>query len=175
MDRTRWFSTASPPAILYTFITNGGGVIISFYVSENSGDNWTEIEIDLPGLPTKGDLNAYLRLQGNYNLSLGVDPADPYIVYLGAVPLLKAIRNPTSKKWRFMDIGKNIHSDNHAFAFHPTDTKTIFTGNDGGIYKSNNGGATWDDTINEGLCIMQFEFIDSTSRVGCSSACGNSR
>jgi hypothetical protein len=78
---------------------------------------------------------------------------------LGAVPLLKAIRNPRSKYWNFIDIGRIIHTDNHAFAFHPTDNVVIYAGNDGGIYKSNDGGLHWDDTLNEGLCITQFEFM----------------
>ena len=73
---------------------------------------------------------------------------------------MKAIRNPRSNKWNIIDIGKSIHADNHAFAFHPTDSAIIFTGNDGGIYKSKDGGLTWDDTLNEGLCITQFEFMD---------------
>src|SRR5262249_9272918 len=36
----------------------------------------------------------------------------------------------------------------------------IYAGCDGGIYKSIDAGATWLDTINEGPCITQFEFID---------------
>ena len=79
---------------------------------------------------------------------------------MGAVILLKGIRNPKSKNWAFKDVGKNIHTDHHAFAFHPTDNMTIFAGNDGGIYKSTDGGITWDDAINEGLCITQCEFMD---------------
>jgi hypothetical protein len=55
--------------------------------------------------------------------------------------------------------GGTIHPDNHAFAGHPTDHLTIYAGNDGGIYKSTDGGATWDDRINEGITITQFEFI----------------
>ncbi|HEX8685890.1 MAG TPA: hypothetical protein VF654_05290, partial [Pyrinomonadaceae bacterium] len=53
-----------------------------------------------------------------------------------------------------------IHPDNHALAFHPTNHLVLYAGSDGGIYKSSDGGANWSDTINEGLCITQFEFID---------------
>src|SRR5581483_11562036 len=34
-----------------------------------------------------------------------------------------------------------------------------YAGSDGGIYKSSDGGASWSDTINEGICITQFEFM----------------
>src|SRR5262249_8859598 len=35
-----------------------------------------------------------------------------------------------------------------------------FAGTDGGIYKSTNGGSSWNDAINDDLCLTQFEFID---------------
>src|SRR5262249_44933385 len=55
--------------------------------------------------------------------------------------------------------GTQIHVDNHAFASHPTNHLQIYAGTDGGIYQSADGGCTWDDRINEGLVITQFEFI----------------
>ena len=147
----------SDPHQIYAFMTNEPNQdTYYFYSSKNGGSTWTNIN-----LPTTEDTRIRsLGKQGNYNLVIAVDYNDPNIVYLGATPLLKAIRNPRSNKWRFIDIGRNIHDDSHAFAFHPTDNNIIFTGNDGGIYRSNDGGATWDDTINEGLCITQFESMD---------------
>ena len=53
-----------------------------------------------------------------------------------------------------------IHPDHHAFAFDNFNPSIIYAGSDGGLYKSNNGGETWSDTINEGFCIAQFEVID---------------
>jgi photosystem II stability/assembly factor-like uncharacterized protein len=150
--------------ILFTLMSNGlDGRIEHFYMSENSGSTW--ISIDLPEIRIGRDLfnkevKRGIGFQGHYNLNIIVDPEDSNVVYLSGVPLLKAIRNPRSGQWTFIDIGRNIHTDNHAFAFHPTDTMKIFTGNDGGIYKSTDGGITWDDTLNEGLCITQFEFMD---------------
>jgi photosystem II stability/assembly factor-like uncharacterized protein len=146
----------SDPHKIYAFMTSGDtGDTYYFYASTNGGSTWTNVSI-----PSTETQIRPLGEQGNYNLIIAVDYNDPDIVYLGAMPLLKAIRNPRSNKWRFIDIGRNIHDDNHAFAFHPTDNNVIFVGNDGGIYKSYDGGATWDDTLNEGLCITQFESID---------------
>ncbi len=153
--------------ILYTLMSNNAdnGIVTYFYISENSGSTWNSI--DLPdiligktpyGKNTKAGIG--IGSQGYYNLNIAVDPEDSNTVYLGAVILLKGIRNPRSKNWAFKDVGRNIHTDHHAFAFHPTDNMTIFSGNDGGIYKSTDGGITWDDTINEGLCITQCEFMD---------------
>ncbi len=151
--------------IIYTLMSGGDpAVVMYFYMSEDSGSTWTFIHF--PDITIKGDRFNYdengpegIGLQGNYNLNIAVDPDDNNTVYLSAMPLLKAIRNPRSKNWMFIDVGRNIHTDNHAFAFHPTDNMIIFTGNDGGIYKSTDGGLTWDDTMNEGLCITEFEFM----------------
>ncbi len=93
-------------------------------------------------------------------MNLAVDPSTPDIVYISAVSLHKAMRNPTTNSWSLREIGANIHPDNHCFAFDPTNHLIIYAGNDGGIYKSTNGGTTWSDSINRGLCICQFEFID---------------
>ena len=54
-----------------------------------------------------------------------------------------------SGSWNFTDIGGNIHEDNHAFVFDPTNSSIIYTGNDGGIYKSTDRGTTWIDSINK--------------------------
>lgn len=62
--------------------------------------------------------------------------------------------------WTFTDIGGPFHPDNHAFAFDPMNSLVIYAGSDGGIYKSTDGGMTWSDSINRGLCIAQLEFME---------------
>jgi len=94
---------------------------------------------------------------GAYTLNVAVDISTPNIVYLSGVELYKAVR--TGGSWTVTNVGSAIHPDNHAFASHPTDHLTAYAGSDGGIYKSTDGGANWDDLINEGLSITQFEFI----------------
>jgi photosystem II stability/assembly factor-like uncharacterized protein len=149
--------------ILYTLMDNGQEKVKYFYMTEDNGSTWISIdfpEIIIGGISYHPKGTKGIGTQGSYNLNIIVDPQESNIVYLSAVPLLKAIRNRRSGKWTFIDIGRNIHTDNHTFAFHPTDNKIIFTGNDGGIYKSTDGGITWKDTLNEGLCITQFTFMD---------------
>lgn len=121
-----------------------------FYRTTDGGATWTAIA--LPG----GNIGG----QGFYNLYVQVDPTTPDIVYLGGISVWKATRNAASNTWTITDIGQRIHPDNHAFAFDPIDHQIIYAGNDGGVYKSVDGGTTWLDSINEGPCITQFEFID---------------
>ena len=121
-----------------------------FFQSTDGGTTWAAIP--LPG----GNIGG----QGFYNINVAVDPTTPDIVYLSGISIWKAVRNTTTGAWTITDIGRPVHPDNHAFAFQPGNSLTVYAGNDGGIYKSTDGGANWSDTINEGPCITQFEFID---------------
>jgi photosystem II stability/assembly factor-like uncharacterized protein len=136
-----------------------GDVIDGFYQSVDGGTTWKRIE--LPGKGTLVDTwcKDSIGAQGFYNLNVAVDPTTPDIVYLSGVTLWKAVRTPSTNSWNIKDIGVPIHPDHHAFAFDPTNSSIIYAGNDGGIYMSKDGGENWTDTINEGLCITQFEFM----------------
>jgi len=137
-------------------------LIDQFYMSEDNGENWERIP--LPGIGTKDNRSPWFRDsiggQGYYNLNVAVHPNNPNIVFLSGISLWKVTRDASPDKWNIRDIGIPIHPDHHAFAFDHFNTSTIYAGNDGGLYKSNNGGETWSDTINEGFCIAQFEVID---------------
>ena len=149
--RTRLSISPSSPQVVYALMSDSGGHFVNqFYNTTDGGNTWNSIA--LPG----GNIGR----QGFYNLNLAVDPSTPDIVYLCAISLWKASRDATTGTWNFTDIGRNIHVDHHAFAFDPTNSSVIYTGNDGGIYKSNDRGTTWIDSINKGLCITQFEFLD---------------
>jgi hypothetical protein len=146
----------SSPQIVYALMANKENpnpklayLVDKFYRSTDSGATWTAIP--LPG----GNIGA----QGFYNLHVTVDPATPDIVYLGGVSLWKATRDTQADTWTITDIGGAFHPDNHALAFDPTNHLLLYAGSDGGLYTSPDGGATWSDSINAGLCITQFEFI----------------
>jgi photosystem II stability/assembly factor-like uncharacterized protein len=155
--------SASSPETLYALFANNEttsrttppsypSAIDKFYVTTNGGSSWKSIDLHRGPRGIGG--------QGWYNLNVAVAPSTPDIVYLSGMSVWKAVHNTSTDAWRVTDVGKNIHADNHAFAFQPGSPSIVYAGCDGGIYKSIDGGATWLDTINEGLCIAQFEFID---------------
>jgi photosystem II stability/assembly factor-like uncharacterized protein len=139
--------SASSSQTLYALMSNSSYSVNQFYVTMDGGTSWSSI--GLPG----GNIGG----QGFYNLNCAVDPTTPDIVYLSSISLWKAIRSGTT--WTITDIGGPFHPDNHALAFDPANHLVIYAGSDGGIYRSSDGGATWSDSINKGLCISQLEFL----------------
>lgn len=122
-------------------------LVNQFYVTSDGGSSWSSIA--LPG----GNIGG----QGFYNLNCEVDPTTPDIVYLSSISLWKATHSGST--WSITNIGGPFHPDNHALALDPANHLVIYAGSDGGIYRSPDGGATWSDSINKGLCISQFEFL----------------
>jgi hypothetical protein len=139
---------ASPPnaagiQVLYVTMTGGNGAPdpVGIFQSTNQGTNW--VQQSATGLST--------GTQGGYDLTMGVDPASPGdgvndIIYLGAVGQFKS----TDSGDNFTTISNGQHVDSHAgWVFFPQISptpSTVWTGNDGGIFRSDDGGATWTGT-----------------------------
>jgi photosystem II stability/assembly factor-like uncharacterized protein len=141
-------SLTSPQTVYALMANNKDYTVDKFYVTTNGGSSWSAI-----ALPS-GSIGG----QGFYNLAVNVDLTTPDIVYLSGISLWKAVKSGTV--WTITDIGGLFHPDNHALAFRPANHLALYAASDGGIYKSSDGGTTWDDSINKGLGITQFEFID---------------
>ena len=148
----------SEPNRIYALMDNDSDVIDQFYQSHDNGETWERITIDVP--PGRRNGPNDLGVQGFYDINVAVHPRDANIVYLSGISLWKAIRDKNTNNWRFSDIGLELHPDNHSFAFDSKNPEILYAGNDGGIYKSSDGGKTWDDNINQGLCITQFDFME---------------
>jgi photosystem II stability/assembly factor-like uncharacterized protein len=160
LDAGRICISISPsnPEIVYVLAANKEGYINQFYRTINAGKTWERINISVNKSSSPWE-DGTIGDQGDYNIDIAVDPKSSDIVYLAGISLWKVIYNKTANNWIFRDIGKSLHPDNHTIVFDPKNNFRLYVGNDGGIYKSIDGGETWDDTINEGLCITQFEYM----------------
>jgi photosystem II stability/assembly factor-like uncharacterized protein len=101
--------------------------------------------------------------QAWYDWCAAVAPNNPDILYLGEIDIRKGVRSATGS-WSWATISAqsggldSIHPDQHHITFSPTDPNVVYVGNDGGIYRSPNGGTDW-DPLNKGLGITEFEYL----------------
>jgi photosystem II stability/assembly factor-like uncharacterized protein len=122
-------------------------------VSTNGGGNFTNR--GNPGLDTG---------QFDYNNYLAVSPADANTLYVGTRDVYKSTDGGLS----FVNLNKNFdlmgnytpdqsnaHPDQHCLAFAPNNANALYIGNDGGLYKSADGGANFIGS-NTGLSLTQF-------------------
>src|SRR5215213_856772 len=95
--------------------------------------------------------------QGWYDNVIAVDPTDENKVWAGGVDLFRSDNGganwAVASYWWFQGNGtppnngdpQLVHADNHIIAFHPnyngTSNQTMFVGDDGGIYKTDNANA----------------------------------
>ncbi|MGC8653662.1 MAG: VPS10 domain-containing protein [Candidatus Kryptoniota bacterium] len=116
------------------------------YKSTNGGQSWNSLPVNVD----------YGGGQGWYNNFVAVDPTNPNIVYLGGVDLWKSTDGGQS--WsnytRAYTTG-TVHPDQHSMSFQAGNGNVFYLGNDGGVWKTLNGGAQF-SSCNSNLQITQF-------------------
>jgi hypothetical protein len=99
--------------------------------------------------------------QAWYDWCLAVSPSDKDTVYWGAIELYRGRRASNAWTWENISsrkIGDSIHPDQHHLAFDPNDPRVLYACNDGGLFRSPDGGTSW-ASLNPGLAITEFEFL----------------
>ncbi|GAB4186469.1 MAG: T9SS type A sorting domain-containing protein [Wenzhouxiangellaceae bacterium] len=121
------------------------------YRSADNGNNFVQTPSTTP----------FIERQGTYDLTVAVDPSDSDTVYLGAVDQFRTTdAGVTITRNSFWNPGagqlpQKIHADHHVNTFDPNDPNILWTGSDGGIYVSEDGGDT-NEVRDIGLYAMQF-------------------
>ena len=136
------------PDIAYAFGAAGGAA----HLWRRTGTTWTKIKV-----PSTLNVN-----QAWYDWYVAATPDNKNQVYIGAIDTLRG--DLSGSTWRWTNVttqGSNsIHPDQHCLTFAPDNSKTIYAGNDGGIYRSVTSGRKWTD-INKGLAITEIEYMAS--------------
>ncbi|HQR20647.1 MAG TPA: hypothetical protein PKV98_07265 [Burkholderiaceae bacterium] len=154
--------SASSPARIVALMANASDAFLGLYrTSDATGTTWE--------LCTS---SATIQLYGAFTNDVGVDPTTPDVVYVSGVEMYKCVRNAATGAWAVSNVGNNIHPDSHALGFHPTLNQTVYSGNDGGFFITRDGGATWEDAPNEGLCLLQYEAVDNHGSSDAFIQCG---
>jgi photosystem II stability/assembly factor-like uncharacterized protein len=158
-DQPSNFKLAVTPAndnFLYVYLggTNAQALFeLRVEVSTNGGGTFTNR--GNPGIDTG---------QFTYNNFLAVSPADPNTVYIGSRDVYKSTNGAVSfvnvngnfdLQGNYTPLMSNAHPDQHCLAIVSGNANTLFLGNDGGLYKSTDAGATFTGS-NNGLSLTQF-------------------
>ncbi len=110
------------------------------YRSTDGGNNFS-LQSNTPNI---------IGIQGLYHVSIAVNPSNANEVFVGGVIQYRSADGGVT--WTQLQGG--YHVDIHALEFLPGSSTTIFSGNDGGIFKSTNNGTSWTN-LSSGLVISQ--------------------
>jgi PKD repeat protein/photosystem II stability/assembly factor-like uncharacterized protein len=116
----------------------------SVYRSTDGGQTWA-LMVD----------NDFCSPQCFYDIAIDVDPTNANRVYLGGSPVL-AFGISTNGGTSFAPSQTGLHADSHAIAVAPSNPQIIYFSSDGGIYRSDNAGATWASLSNNTFSATQF-------------------
>ena len=89
----------------------------------------------------------FTRGQAWYDLIAAVDPFDANTAYIGGVDILRTTNGGSAwtqvTRWAGGCTGTQIHADVHMITFKPGSTTEFLVGNDGGIYRTTDGGTNF--------------------------------
>jgi len=144
---------------LYVAMADSGGAMLDVYRSTDGGDTWEGrldfsnefSELLFSNVPFgNGCFGNSSFAQGWYDNIIAVDPADPDVVWVGGIDLFRSDdggRNfEVASYWYFSRNDPSfVHADQHEIVFHPSfdgeTNTTMFVGNDGGVFRTDNARA----------------------------------
>ncbi|MFH1321217.1 MAG: PKD domain-containing protein [Bacteroidota bacterium] len=158
--------TNDNPGVIYALCSNySDDGFHSLHKSSDAGVSWTQVTgpspLNLLGWDISGTDDGG---QAWYDLALAVSPVNENEVYVGGINVWRSTNGGSSWSIKACWYGggvEYVHADQHILAFNPLDN-ILYSGNDGGLYKTFNGGTTWID-ISDGLEILQIYRIGASA------------
>jgi photosystem II stability/assembly factor-like uncharacterized protein len=135
----------SNPATAYTLMENADKAYI--FKTTDSGANWTFVY--------SGDAS-FFNGQGFYDNFICVNPQNSNHVLAGGIDVF--VTTDGGSYWYNSTksySGGSVHPDQHCAAFSQSGDNLLYLGDDGGMYRSNDGASSWYQ-INNNLQITQF-------------------
>jgi len=129
----------SDPKIVYAMIESKKS---GLFRSDDGGQTWK-----------KGDASQYMVWRPFYFANLIVDPKDPNKIFKPDGPLLLSTNGGRS----FSRVSRSAHGDFHDLWIDPGNTNFIVAGDDGGLWRSGDGGNRWEHLLN--LPVSQFYHV----------------
>ena len=163
LDRVEVAYAPSDPNTVYASVNTNGGEL---WRSTNGGQSYT--------LMNSG--SNYLGGQGWYDNIIWVDPTNASTVIVGGIDLWRSTNSGASlsKISQWWSAPNSAHADHHAIVAHPdfdgTTNRTVYFGNDGGVYRADNvytvSGTTGWQELNNNLGITQFYGAAGNAQTG---------
>jgi subtilisin-like proprotein convertase family protein len=97
-----------------------------------------------------------------YDQPVAIDPDNANLVYLGGPgngTCSRVYQRSVNGAASFAQSDTGLHADAHAIAVSRSTPSVLYIGNDGGIWKSTDSGATWTSLNNTGFNATQFESL----------------
>lgn len=122
---------------------NSGGIPALLNRYDVASGTWTDLSVNLPfGI---GGRVGNLNLQGEYNMVVKVHPTDSNMVFVGGTNIYRSTTGFTTpagqESWiagysplNDVSLYTNQHPDQHALLFFPSDPNKALSGNDGGVF-----------------------------------------
>ena len=126
---------------IYAFVESTDSAL---FVSDDGGQTWD-----------KRDKSNWMVWRPFYFANLIVDPKNPDRVFKTDGPLIMS--EDAGKSFAVVGGFQGAHGDVHAVWMDPTNPKTVFSGDDGGMWYSYNGGSKW--WKGENLPVSQFYHV----------------
>jgi photosystem II stability/assembly factor-like uncharacterized protein len=149
----------SSPDVAYVF----GAAGTAAFLWRRTGATWAAVT--LPPVnddPTQYFPNKLEIGQAQYDWYVAAPANNTKQVFIGAIDTFRGTLTGTTWHWKNVTTqgANSIHPDQHALTFSPGNDNILYAGNDGGLYRSANGGASW-KSLNEGLGICEIEYLAS--------------
>jgi photosystem II stability/assembly factor-like uncharacterized protein len=129
----------SKPQVVYAMIES---VKSALFRSDDGGANWARL-----------DASQFMVWRPFYFGNVIVDPKDPDKVFKVDGPLLLSVNGGKS----FSVVSGGAHGDFHDIWIDPANSNTVITGDDGGLWRSLDGGTRWEHMMN--LPVSQFYHV----------------
>ncbi len=149
--------TLDNPQVVYAMFGGNDNGFYGVYKSSNEGQSWT-LQSNSPNLLGWDYDGSDSGGQAWYDLAFAVSPINEDILFVGGVNCWKSTNSGQSwninTHWYGASGSTYMHADEHMIKYNPLNNY-IYSGNDGGLYFSDNNGTNWTD-ISDGLHITQF-------------------
>jgi photosystem II stability/assembly factor-like uncharacterized protein len=129
----------SKPQTVYAMIESAKSAL---FRSDDGGQRWTKL-----------DASQYMVWRPFYFANLIVDPKNADKVFKVDGPLLLSVNGGKS----FSPVATSAHGDFHDVWIDPNNPNIMFTGDDGGLWRSLDGGNRWEHMMN--LPVSQFYHV----------------